>query len=105
MSSDEKPKYFKVVNDFKFNVPYSVFIYILFDIKTCEMPEDFNPIYKWILLVDKANFANFTEKAKKSLKPGVDSDVTVVVFNGNFAILYQIYKIKKSDSDFGTEIY
>lgn len=103
----EKPKYFRVVKDFVAENYPSTFAHLVFDIERCEKPLEvlegvesyFDLKHKWVLLIGKDNFANFSLEANKFLESGVDSDVTVVVLDEESAILYQVYKIKKRSSN------
>lgn len=109
MSFTEKPKYLKVVKDFRAENYPSTFAHLVFDLERCEKPLDvlegvweyFDLKHKWVLLIDKENFAKFTIEASRVLEAGVDSDVTVVVLEGESAVLYQAYKIKKLTSKIG----
>lgn len=107
--NDNQSKYFKLVNDFETQNYNSTLTYIILDMENCEnslellesIQKYFDLTYKWILLMDKSYFENFVVKAKTVLTCGVDSDITVVVFNGEFAVLYQPYKIRKIDPKIG----
>lgn len=112
MWRSRKPKYFKVVEHFK-NEPYPpTFTYLILDMESCEKPLelleeaqsffDFN--HKWIIIATNETFADF-KMAAENFQMGVDTEITLVVFEDDSAILYQCYKIKKHNTDVIWENY
>lgn len=109
MWSNKKPKYFKVINDFDKQSYPKTFTYLLFDMARCEKPFDvfkniqiyFDLTHRWILMIDKVSFANMAAESRTIFKAGIDSDVTVAVFEQDTAVLYQPYKIKIDDDNIG----
>lgn len=108
MWSGNKPTYYKTIDDFKNTEYTSTLAYLVFDLKKCGKPMAvlenvqnlFDLTHNWILLADNETFANFKRKATH-FEMGVDTEIILAVFDGENAILHQVYKIKKQDSDLG----